>query len=53
MSSGRTTPAMSSDQTATAAAAAIAFAVAKGDMRRVADFYRGADISGVVRPLDM
>ncbi len=31
-------------------AGAIAYAVAKGDMRRVGDFYRGADISGIVRP---
>ena len=30
------------------AAAAAAYAVAKGDMRRVQDFYRGAAIDGVV-----
>jgi hypothetical protein len=31
-------------------AGAIAYAVAKGDMRRVEDFYHGSDISGIVRP---
>jgi len=30
------------------AAAAVLFAVAKGDMRRVSDFYRGMDIGGIV-----
>jgi hypothetical protein len=34
--------------TAQAAAAAVAYAVAKGDMRRVQDFYRGGSIAGVV-----
>ena len=44
---------MSSGQTAMSASAAIAYAVAKGDMRRVNDFYRGVDIGGVVNPNDM
>jgi hypothetical protein len=30
------------------AGAAVLYAVARGDMRRVNDFYRGADIGGVV-----
>ena len=33
---------------ATAAAAAIAFSVARGDMRRVQDFVNGVDINGLV-----
>ncbi len=37
-----------SGTTAMPAAAAAAYAVAKGDMRRVQDFYRGAAIDGVV-----
>jgi hypothetical protein len=32
------------------AAATVLYAVAKGDMRRVQDFYRGQDISGVTNP---
>jgi hypothetical protein len=44
---------MPSSDTATAAAAAIAYAVSKGDMRRVRDFYRGADITGIINPLEM
>lgn len=39
---------MSSAQLAAPASAAVLFAVAKGDMRRVSDFYRGVDIGGVV-----
>jgi len=35
------------------AAASVIYAVAKGDMRRVQDFYRGVDLGGIVRPLDM
>jgi hypothetical protein len=35
------------------ASAAIAYAIAKGDMRRVNDFYRGVAIDGVVRPVTM
>ena len=36
------------NQTMRAAAAAVAFAVARGDMRRVQDFVNGIDISGIV-----
>jgi hypothetical protein len=36
------------NQTMRAAAAAIAFAVARGDMRRVQDFVNGVDINGLV-----
>ena len=39
---------ISSAQNATSAAASILYAVAKGDMRRVQDFYRGADLGGVI-----
>jgi hypothetical protein len=39
--------------TAMPAAAAVTYAVTKGDMRRVQDFYRGVDISGIIRPLEM
>ncbi|HWE29767.1 MAG TPA: hypothetical protein VHB97_17275 [Polyangia bacterium] len=39
---------MSSTALAAPASAAVLFAVAKGDMRRVSDFYRGVDIGGVV-----
>jgi len=39
---------MTSAQLAAPAAAAVLFAVAKGDMRRVSDFYRGVDIGGIV-----
>ena len=39
---------MTSAQLAAPAAAAIAYAVAKGDMRRVNDFYKGVSINGVV-----
>jgi hypothetical protein len=39
---------MTSGQLANPASAAVLFAVAKGDTRRVADFYRGVDYSGVV-----
>lgn len=44
---------MASSTTAMASSAAALFAVAKGDMRRVADFYRGTEITGIVRPQDM
>jgi hypothetical protein len=43
-----TTTGLSSAQLAMPASAAVLFAVAKGDMRRVEDFYRGPDIGGVV-----
>lgn len=49
-STGKDTPGQMSSQTAQSASAAIAYAVARGDMRRVNDFYRGVDIAGVVRP---
>lgn len=39
---------MTSEDCAGPAAAAIAYCVAKGDMRRVNDFYRGTDIRGIV-----
>jgi hypothetical protein len=39
--------------TAMPAAAAVTYAITKGDMRRVQDFYRGVDIAGIIRPLDM
>ncbi len=39
---------MTSAALAAPASAAVLFAVAKGDMRRVSDFYRGVDIGGVV-----
>jgi hypothetical protein len=40
--------AMTSANLAGPASASVLFAVAKGDMRRVSDFYRGVDIGGVV-----
>jgi hypothetical protein len=40
----------SSAQTAAAAAAAVAYAVARGDVRRIGDFVRGVDISGITVP---
>ena len=43
-----TTGGMTSAALANPAAAAVLFAVAKGDNRRVADFYRGVDYSGIV-----
>jgi len=39
---------LTSVQLAAPAGAAVLFAVAKGDMRRVSDFYRGMDIGGIV-----
>jgi hypothetical protein len=44
------TAAVASATTAEPAAAAIAYAIARGDMRRVRDFYRGVSIDGVIRP---
>ena len=35
------------------ASAAVAYAVAKGDMRRVGDFARGVTIGGLVKPITM
>ncbi len=45
--------AVSSDATREAASAAVAYAVAKSDMRRVQDFYTGGDISGIVAPVTL
>lgn len=39
--------------TAAPAAAAVAYAIAKGDMRRVQDFYRGPEITGMVNAQQM
>jgi hypothetical protein len=44
---------MTSAQLAAPAAAAVLFAVAKGDMRRVQDFYRGGQLTGVVNATQM
>lgn len=44
---------VASATTANAASAAVAYAVAKGDMRRVGEFYRGDAISGVVNAINM
>ena len=41
-----TTTGMTSAQLAAPAGAAVLFAVAKGDTRRVSDFYRGVDYCG-------
>ena len=46
---GAAVPNQASNVTTNAAAAAAAYAVARGDMRRVQDFYRGGPIDGVVR----
>jgi hypothetical protein len=35
------------------ASAAVAYAIAKGDMRRVGDFARGVNIAGIVKPVQM
>lgn len=45
---GSDAPDVTSADTAGPAAAAVAYCVAKGDMRRVNDFYRGTDIRGIV-----
>ena len=45
---GKDMPGQSSDATSAAAGAAVAFAVAKGDMKRVRDFYTGPAIDGIV-----
>lgn len=46
--SGNEVPGQASIATTNAAAAAAAYAVAKGDMRRVQDFYKGGSIAGIV-----
>ncbi len=45
---GETVPNQQSAATSAAAGAAVAFAIAKGDMRRVQDFYNGPSIVGIV-----
>ncbi len=45
---GNAVPGQQSNATSAAAGAAVAFAVAKGDMRRVQDFYTGPSIAGIV-----
>lgn len=45
---GNDIPGQQSNATSAAAGAAVAYAVAKGDMRRVRDFYSGAAIDGIV-----
>jgi len=45
---GENVPNQQSNATSAAAGAAVAFAVAKGDMRRVQDFYNGPSIAGIV-----
>jgi hypothetical protein len=47
-STGKDMPGQQSNATSNAAAAAVAFAVAKGDMNRVRDFYTGPAIDGIV-----
>lgn len=47
-STGDDVPGQQSNATSNAAAAAVAFAVAKGDMKRVRDFYTGPGIDGIV-----
>jgi hypothetical protein len=44
---GNTVPGQASSVTTNAAGAAAAFAVAKGDMRRVQDFYKGPALNGI------
>jgi hypothetical protein len=48
-----TIPNQASTVTTNAAAAAVAYAVARGDMRRVQDFYRGPSLAGLVVPQTM
>lgn len=45
---GKDMPGQPSTATSAAAGAAVAFAVAKGDMKRVRDFYTGPSIDGIV-----
>jgi hypothetical protein len=45
---GNEVPGQPAAATSAAAGAAVAFAVAKGDMKRVEDFYSGPSISGIV-----
>jgi len=45
---GNEVPGQASNATSEPAGAAVAFAIAKGDMKRVQDFYNGPSISGIV-----
>lgn len=45
---GNEVPGQPANATSAAAGAAVAFAVAKGDMKRVKDFYNGPSLSGIV-----
>ncbi|MEZ4293550.1 MAG: hypothetical protein R3B70_01140 [Polyangiaceae bacterium] len=47
-STGNTVPGQSSDATSASAGAAVAFAVAKGDMKRVQELYNGPSLDGIV-----
>jgi hypothetical protein len=49
LATGADVPGKPAAETATAAGAAIAYAVAKGDMYPVKDFYAGPDIDGVLK----
>jgi hypothetical protein len=50
---GADVPGQASAMTSQAAAAAAAYAVAKGDLRRVQDFYRGGSIAGITNAVQM
>jgi len=50
---GAAVPGQASSVTAAAASAAAAYAVAKGDIQRVQDFYKGGPISGVINASQM
>ncbi len=50
---GAAVPGQASSMTAAPAAAAVAYAVAKGDSRRVEDFYTGPALTGIVNPTQM
>jgi hypothetical protein len=39
--------------TSNAAAAAVAYAIARGDSRRIQDFARGVDIAGIIQPVQL
>ena len=50
---GKAVPGQASSMTAAAASAAAAYAVAKGDILRVQDFYKGGPITGVINASQM
>src|SRR5437762_299077 len=50
---GNDVPGQQSAVTAQAAAAAVAYAISRGDMARVQDFYRGGSIAGVINATQM